>query len=576
MTSDGPLSADQPPPPPAPPTSDPPRPDPPPPGATSPDEPSPDRPGISLRLPSFRSPIHRSTTDRYLAGVAGGLGARLGVDPLFVRVGLVAATIFLGSGPYAIVPTLYLLAWLLVPTEGGRSLLVSLTDRPALQEAAGACLGWAFTLLVLSRAELLLPSVLLLAAVMLLAGPGRAVPEEATPDTFTGAGQEAAGGPAGAAGTATSPVGATGPGTAGGGELPAAQARRRALTWAQFWNRAPDRGGAAAGIERPPRREPALWPLTAALLVAFWVAFLMLDAMLEPGLRPSIAINGSLLIVGAVLVVAAWRGRAGVTLLFVVPLLPLWVAFSVFDVARHPGQGTVRMTPAAADDGELRYAHGYGELELDLRELDYPEGSEKRLRYDLTAGLVTIIVPRDVALTVESGVGIGGATMSVPAAYHLQEDYGAVTTITRRYEAIGTTCLTWQVASDGLRTQAIASGVDVDRNAEGEEVADAIAAAGFERPEYLGTEVWSDIHGSLYESDGTPIGFSPEPVPEDERLFDIDGVPVSPGEVVRVDTWSYLSDNDGALCRPEPPPDDPARLRIEGTIGLGMLEVRRV
>ncbi len=54
----------------------------------------------------------RSATDRKIAGVAGGLGRALAVDPVLVRVGFVVLTIF-GVG----VP-LYLLGWLLLPADG--------------------------------------------------------------------------------------------------------------------------------------------------------------------------------------------------------------------------------------------------------------------------------------------------------------------------------------------------------------------------------------------------------------------------------------------------------------------------
>ena len=54
----------------------------------------------------------RSATDRKIAGVAGGLGRALGVDPVLVRVGFVVLTIF-GVGI-----ALYLLSWLLLPADG--------------------------------------------------------------------------------------------------------------------------------------------------------------------------------------------------------------------------------------------------------------------------------------------------------------------------------------------------------------------------------------------------------------------------------------------------------------------------
>src|SRR3954470_17362569 len=63
--------------------------------------------------------VKRSSTDRVLGGVCGGLGDYLGVDPIIVRVVAVVLVFFGGAGL-----AFYLAAWLLVPsddpTAGGR------------------------------------------------------------------------------------------------------------------------------------------------------------------------------------------------------------------------------------------------------------------------------------------------------------------------------------------------------------------------------------------------------------------------------------------------------------------------
>src|SRR3954465_4072747 len=56
--------------------------------------------------------LKRSSTDRVLGGVCGGLGAYLGVDPVVVRVGAVVLALFGGAGLL-----FYLAAWLLVPSD---------------------------------------------------------------------------------------------------------------------------------------------------------------------------------------------------------------------------------------------------------------------------------------------------------------------------------------------------------------------------------------------------------------------------------------------------------------------------
>jgi len=52
-----------------------------------------------------------STRDRKIAGVCGGLGEYLGVDPTLIRVIWVFFALFVGSGILA-----YLIAWILIPS----------------------------------------------------------------------------------------------------------------------------------------------------------------------------------------------------------------------------------------------------------------------------------------------------------------------------------------------------------------------------------------------------------------------------------------------------------------------------
>jgi phage shock protein PspC (stress-responsive transcriptional regulator) len=58
--------------------------------------------------------LHRSTTDRYLGGVAGGIAQTYDVDPIIVRVVFVVLVALGGSGVI-----IYLALWLLVPADDG-------------------------------------------------------------------------------------------------------------------------------------------------------------------------------------------------------------------------------------------------------------------------------------------------------------------------------------------------------------------------------------------------------------------------------------------------------------------------
>jgi phage shock protein C len=58
--------------------------------------------------------LTRSTSDKKLGGVAGGLGAHFAVDPILFRIGFAVATLFSGAGAVA-----YLAMVAFVPTDAG-------------------------------------------------------------------------------------------------------------------------------------------------------------------------------------------------------------------------------------------------------------------------------------------------------------------------------------------------------------------------------------------------------------------------------------------------------------------------
>ena len=67
--------------------------------------------------------LTRSSTDKKLAGVSGGLASYLGVDPLLVRIGFAVSALFTGAGIVA-----YAVMWALVPSD----------DAPATAHPAAA------------------------------------------------------------------------------------------------------------------------------------------------------------------------------------------------------------------------------------------------------------------------------------------------------------------------------------------------------------------------------------------------------------------------------------------------------
>ncbi|GAA4375763.1 PspC domain-containing protein [Nocardioides caricicola] len=68
--------------------------------------------------------LRRSRADRKVAGVAGGLGRHLDVDPLVLRVAFVVLVFFGGAGLI-----LYGACWLLVPEDGSEKAAINLDER---------------------------------------------------------------------------------------------------------------------------------------------------------------------------------------------------------------------------------------------------------------------------------------------------------------------------------------------------------------------------------------------------------------------------------------------------------------
>jgi phage shock protein C len=84
--------------------------------------------------------LRRSSDDRLLAGVCGGLGRYLGVDPVLLRIAAVVLALANGLGLIA-----YVIAWILIPEE--RSGQPAARARPPRQEMGRLVLGGSLVVL---------------------------------------------------------------------------------------------------------------------------------------------------------------------------------------------------------------------------------------------------------------------------------------------------------------------------------------------------------------------------------------------------------------------------------------------
>lgn len=92
--------------------------------------------------------LRRSRSDRVIAGVCGGLGRYLGVDPVLVRIAWVALAIAAGTGVLA-----YIIAWIVIPEEREGEVIVAAphSDSTSVRVVIGGALVFIGALLLANR-----------------------------------------------------------------------------------------------------------------------------------------------------------------------------------------------------------------------------------------------------------------------------------------------------------------------------------------------------------------------------------------------------------------------------------------
>jgi len=332
---------------------------------------------LSLRVPR--------SEERWLGGVCGGLAARTGVDPLLLRVGVVVLALLGGAGV-----ALYAVAWLLLPDRSGR-----IEARALL---AGEASGAATAALVLFVVAVVVP------------GPGT---------WWTG-----------------------GP-LVGGDDLVGALVLGSLalvlVVWLPRWlaGAGPRRRGARGGVGaagatsvcRPSRRAPAgvSAGLTGLALLAGAGTWLLLHAGDVPSWRgelpawlegtsgqEAVAVSSAAAtaVFGLGLVVlgllgredgpAGFLGTCAALLAVAAAVVPARAEVAVFG-ADDPWR------PATAAAGERGFAQLAGESVLDLRRLDPPDGTTVRVPVRSGFGVVRVLAPDDVDVSLRGRLLAGEA-----------------------------------------------------------------------------------------------------------------------------------------------------------------------
>jgi phage shock protein PspC (stress-responsive transcriptional regulator) len=337
--------------------------------------------------------LHRSRRDKVVAGVAGGLGEYLGIDPVIIRIGFVALAIAGGSGVL-----LYALGWLFLPEEGrgetpGAAAFHSLFHRRPIV-AIVLCIiglsmlfddfGWDHD----DRHDVGWPLALVaIGAVILFSqrrGRGGDDDLDAPPPPPAGPDLDEPRYP--------------------GDDLTEveqmAEARAEAGAASGDWSSGyvpPPMATASAKANVRPRS--FLTPVTISLLLIGGGVAALLGISLQAYLA------GSLLLVGAVLLLGSRVGQARGLVVVGLVLAAAATLASVWDVSLSGGMGDRLRDPATPAELEREYRLGAGELTLDLSDIEFTDDRTVDARVGL--GQLRVVVPDDVDLVVHAKVAGG-------------------------------------------------------------------------------------------------------------------------------------------------------------------------
>lgn len=355
------------------------------------------------------SGYRRSVADRRIAGVAGGLGRHLNIDPVIVRVAFVVLAFFGGAGLL-----LYAAAWLFVPDDSGEPAKVHLSDsgRNVLLIIVGAIAvllaigdswgGWG--------PPWWLALVTLGVFAVLMTRDNRPTPPRpptagapppvsyapVPPPRSRGSGSPTSGSPA------------SGPSTSGyGAPYATPVGTQPAYAWQPVTPVVSYEPPTPSKAELRRQRGPILFWFTLALLGAGLGALGLYEASghaVTDAAYPALA----LAIIGVMLLVGAWYGRPG-GLVALGLLSTMSLAATAVAEPSYDGDRALLVRPVSAADLESSYFVPAGELVLDLRRLDDPAsvaGKDIELRGN--AGHIKVLLPGDLGANVDARIGLAG------------------------------------------------------------------------------------------------------------------------------------------------------------------------
>ena len=335
--------------------------------------------------------LRRSLSDRKVAGVAGGLGRHLDIDPVILRVAFVVLVFFGGAGLI-----LYGALWLLVPEQGRDRAAVSLDERSRSIALIIVGVLAALALLGDSLGRFWFPWPLAIIALVVLLF----VTRRDHPSTPPAAG--------------TTPYGA--PDQPYGSAAAAAYQPAQQPTYDQPANdptayqpptyQPPAWTPSAAPVRPPRRRGPILFWFTLALIALAEGVLGIVDlagASVAGSAYPAVAVGIS----GLMLLVGAFYGRAGGLIL--VGLVSTAVLAGATAADRWQGT-TLNETPTSAAAVQRSYDISTGEIVLDLTHVRNVNALAGRtLQVSADVGRLEVIVPPGLDTTVHADINGPGS-----------------------------------------------------------------------------------------------------------------------------------------------------------------------
>ena len=343
----------------------------------APPEPPPQTPPSPPYAGPPRRPIYRDPDDKVIGGVCAAAGRYTDTDPVLWRVAVAVLAVFGGAGL-----AIYVLGWLLIPNRAaGESLLESSLRRRGRPWSAGAVL------------------VLALFALIILGGfDGEAV---------------AALGVLGLIGYLVyrDRQNPAGPGVATGYPPPPAASFEAAEDVAPDAGPEPWGAWGAPPAVRPSRPRSALGLATLSIAALVTGCLVWAGAAGAEELTPARIAAVALLVVGAGLVVGAFRGRARWLIAVGVVLSLVLAGTAGAQAAGVSLEGGIGERTWVVPTGQPQqsYTLGVGEATLDLTALP-PDGAHVVVRSAVSLGHLIVLVPADLAVRVHATVQIGDIT----------------------------------------------------------------------------------------------------------------------------------------------------------------------